>query len=56
MTRIPDGLVTGLLLSEHYQRDSSKLANPCYVAPIGYEQTVNLDKPGALHKSPREPR
>jgi hypothetical protein len=54
MIRILDGLITRLLLSEHYQRDSGKLANPCYWAPVGYEQTVNLaSRRFTSHREPR---
>ena len=47
MVRSPDGLTKRLRLSEHYQSDSGKLANPCYWALMGYEQTGNWDKPPA---------
>jgi hypothetical protein len=45
VVRSPDGLTKRLQLSEHYQSDSGKLANPCYLALMGYEQTGNWDKP-----------
>jgi hypothetical protein len=56
VVRSPDGLTKRLRLSEHYQSDSGKLANPCYWALMGYEQTGNWDKPPPRFTTRREPR